>query len=56
MSNRYSVQIITPIIASVIVVADSKAEAQERALRCEGSLQEQRTEDAHIQAVERLEE
>ena len=56
MSERYLVQICSPSMVTVAVVADSFQEAKERALQNEGSLQEQWTEEAHIKAVTRLEE
>ena len=56
MSDRYLVQICSPSMVTVAVVADSFQEAKERALQGEGSLQEQWTEDAYIKSVERLEE
>ena len=56
MSERYLVQICTPAMVTVAVVADSFTEAKERALQHEGKLQEEWTEEAHIKAVTRLEE
>ena len=57
MSDRYSVKICTPTIVTVIVVADSFKQAQERALRREGDTQhEPEPEEAYIKAVERLED
>ena len=56
MSDRYLVKICTPAMVIVAVVADSFREAKERALRGEGSPQEQWTEEAYIKSVTRLEE
>ena len=56
MTSRYLVQICTPTITPVIVVADSNAEAQERALNGEGNPSESWAEEAEIKAVTKLEE
>ncbi len=55
MSNRYLVQICTPTITPVIVVANSLSEAQERALKGEGNPSESWTEEAEIKAVTKIE-
>jgi hypothetical protein len=55
MTARYLVQICTPTITPVIVVADSNAQARERALKSEGDVGQPLTEEAEIKAVTRLE-
>ena len=56
MTSRYLVQIVTPTITETIVVADSRKEAEERALGSEGMFRDSWAEDAKIKAVIRLEE
>lgn len=55
MSHRYLVQIQTPTITPVIVVADSPQDARDRALNGEGKPSESWTEEAKIRRVIKLE-
>jgi hypothetical protein len=55
MSQRYLVQIQTPTITPVIVVADSPQDARDRALHGEGKPSEAWTEEAEIKRVIKLE-
>ncbi len=55
MSHRYLVQIHTPTITPVIVVADSPQDARDRALNGEGKPSESWTEEADIKHIVKLE-
>lgn len=56
MSNRYMVEITTPVVTSVIVVADSIGQASERALKGEGNVTGSWTENAEATRTKVLEE
>jgi len=55
MSERYLVQIHTPTVTPVIVVANSPSEAHERALNGEGNPNEQWQEEPEVKRVIKLE-
>jgi hypothetical protein len=55
MTTRYLIQICTPTITEVAVLADSKREAQERVFSNEARLRDQWVEEAYIKAVVELE-
>jgi hypothetical protein len=56
MSNRYLVQIQTPTVTPVIVVADSPQDARDRALSGEGKPSESWIEDAEVRLIVKIEE
>lgn len=56
MSYRYRVEICTPMITSVLVIADRESEAHSRALNGEGKPSEHWTEESEVNAIKRLED
>lgn len=55
MSHRYLVQIHTPTITPIIVVADSPQDARDRALQGEGKPSDSWVEEAEVRRVVKLE-
>ncbi|MFT7223856.1 MAG: hypothetical protein ACI82Z_001399 [Cellvibrionaceae bacterium] len=55
MTTRYLIQICTPTITEVAVLADSKREAQERIFSGKGELRDQWVEEAYVKVVVELE-
>lgn len=56
MSKRYLVELTTPTVTSVIVVADTMGQANERALKGEGNVTGSWTESAEATRTKVLEE